>query len=103
MPFIKPLSKQNLVRLISCSPVSEYLLKRFKATIDRSITDQGAIFKHGGIQANHGTPYQAAVNVEKNMSANPTPRVLQRIEDQKQLRIDLEREDSGEFFLSLIS
>ena len=72
-------------------------LKRTKAMLERGITDQGAIFKHRGTQANRGTLYQATVNVEKVTSANPTPEVLQRIEDQEQLRIDLDREDSGEF------
>jgi hypothetical protein len=89
--------------LISCLPISEYLLERNKDMIERSsVADQGALFKHGGMQSNRSTLYQATVKVEKNTSANPTAKVRQRIEDQKQLRIDLDRESSGESLVLIV-
>jgi hypothetical protein len=103
LPSIRLPSKQNLIRLTSCPPVSEYLLERTTEKVDRNaVLDLGAMYKHLGKQAGHSLSYQATLKVEKNTSANPTLKVLQRIEDQTQLRANVEREESGESMVLIV-
>ena len=49
----------------------------------------------------YGAINQSHITMEKSKSANPTPQVVQRIQDQKQLKIDLDRESSGAFIISI--
>jgi hypothetical protein len=75
----------------------KYLLYREKTAVLRgaAIADQGVLVKHGGKQAVHGYTNAQTFAVKKATSENPTAKAQDQIENQKQLRIDLERETSG--------
>jgi hypothetical protein len=45
------------------------------------------------MQSTYGTAYKANVNVDKTSVINPKPKSLEKIQMQKQLRINLEHEN----------
>jgi hypothetical protein len=51
--------------------------------------------KHSGAHSTYGVLNEPGVNVEKVTSAKPTLRIQRRIQNQRQMRIELERETSG--------
>jgi hypothetical protein len=59
------------------------------------ITDQGALFKNTGKHSTYGVANTPNIAVDKTTAANPSPKIQQRIQEQKQLCIDIQRETSG--------
>ena len=87
------------------SPLPEHLFERNKTAILRgkAIADLGILVKNTGMQSVYGATYKGNINVDKIKAENPAVSTVQKIQAQKQLRIDLERESSGMFALSLCS
>lgn len=87
--------EQNLV---NCVSLPERPFQRTKAAVVRGINDQGVLVKHSGTHSTYGSVNTPVVNVDKTSAANPAPQTQQKIKDQTQLRIDLQRETPGSSF-----
>jgi hypothetical protein len=83
----------------STTPISDVPLitafSRTKTPVDRKIKQAGIMAKDIGQQASYGSPYQLAPSVSTAKSVNPTKKTLKRIEEQRQLRMDIKKYSPG--------
>ena len=79
------------------SHLSERWFERNKTVVLRGkgVADLGVLVKNTGMQSVFGSTYKGSVNVDKTLAANPAPSTVQKLQIQRQLRIDLKWESSG--------
>ena len=82
----------------SCNPFNFALTgSRTKTPVDRNIKQAGLMTKDIGQQASYGVPYESVPMVMTSKSSKPTEKTIKRIENQKQLRIDVKKYTPGLF------
>jgi hypothetical protein len=72
---------------------------RTKTAVDRNIKQAGLMAKDIGQQASYGVPYVSVPMVVPAKSLKPRKATIRRIEDQKQLRVDIKKYTPGLFYL----
>ena len=72
---------------------------RTKTAVDRNIKQAGLMAKDIGQQASYGVPYESVPMVVPAKSLKPRKETIRRIEDQKQLRVDIKKYTPGLFYL----
>jgi hypothetical protein len=70
---------------------------RTKTPIDWNIKQAGLMTKDTGQQATYGVPYESVPMVTPVTSAKPREATIKKIEDQRQLRMDVKKYTPGSF------